>query len=434
MRPGWPAPRPGGGARLGPRGRLCPGGGHGRGLRAADPAQGRQPRPRRAPASSCCRAGAIASRRRVRRWPPTAGARARWSTTMVAVQAPERRARSKPISPAANGRARPAAMPSRAWPRRSSPRSTAPMPTSSGLPLVETLALLAGPGLEAAVTTRVVIEDTGFGVRAAMLVDDRLVEVRDADRDDPAVTGALFVGRVDRRRRQAQRRVPRLWPAAAGAAGGEGRARRRGHRRTPADPSAGAGGAAADRPGRARGGRGQGRPGHQRPEAVRLCARLQPGGPGGRGAAAAGRRQAEALRERAAGLVSRWAVRAAPPCRDAAGRGAAGRGRATAGPMAQAGRHGARLPGRAGCRETESPLERLVRSPGRRRRGAARGRRSWAAHGARAAPGRRRRRCRHGRCVRLDPDEPAFAQTGVDVAAGAGAGPGGAACGAAAGC
>ena len=45
-------------------------------------------------------------------------------------------------------------------------------------------------------TTRVVVEDTGFGIRAAILVDDRLVEIRDADRDDPAVTGALFAGRV----------------------------------------------------------------------------------------------------------------------------------------------------------------------------------------------------------------------------------------------
>jgi len=46
------------------------------------------------------------------------------------------------------------------------------------------------------VTARVVIEDTGFGLRAAILVEERLVEVRDVDRDDPAVTGALFVGRV----------------------------------------------------------------------------------------------------------------------------------------------------------------------------------------------------------------------------------------------
>ena len=29
------------------------------------------------------------------------------------------------------------------------------------------------------------LEETGFGVRAAVLVDDRLVEIRDSDRDDP---------------------------------------------------------------------------------------------------------------------------------------------------------------------------------------------------------------------------------------------------------
>jgi ribonuclease G len=45
-------------------------------------------------------------------------------------------------------------------------------------------------------TTRVVLEDTGFGVRAAVLVEDRLVEIRDSDRDDLPVTGALFVARV----------------------------------------------------------------------------------------------------------------------------------------------------------------------------------------------------------------------------------------------
>ena len=45
-------------------------------------------------------------------------------------------------------------------------------------------------------TIRVVLEDTGFGIRAAILVDDRLVEIRDVDRDDPAVTGAMFAGRV----------------------------------------------------------------------------------------------------------------------------------------------------------------------------------------------------------------------------------------------
>ena len=46
-------------------------------------------------------------------------------------------------------------------------------------------------------TTSVVLEDTGFGVRAAVLDDERrLIEVRDADRDDPRVTDALFAARV----------------------------------------------------------------------------------------------------------------------------------------------------------------------------------------------------------------------------------------------
>ena len=43
---------------------------------------------------------------------------------------------------------------------------------------------------------RVVLEETGFGVRAAVLADGRLIEVRDSDRDDPAVSEALFTARV----------------------------------------------------------------------------------------------------------------------------------------------------------------------------------------------------------------------------------------------
>ncbi len=45
-------------------------------------------------------------------------------------------------------------------------------------------------------SVRIVLEDTGFGVRGAVLADDRLIEVRDSDRDDPAVTEALFTARV----------------------------------------------------------------------------------------------------------------------------------------------------------------------------------------------------------------------------------------------
>jgi ribonuclease E/ribonuclease G len=47
------------------------------------------------------------------------------------------------------------------------------------------------------VTTRIVLEDTGFGIRAAVLDEaDRLLEIRDSDRDDPRVTDALFAARV----------------------------------------------------------------------------------------------------------------------------------------------------------------------------------------------------------------------------------------------
>ena len=45
-------------------------------------------------------------------------------------------------------------------------------------------------------SVRLVVEETGFGIRAAMLIDDRLVEIRDQDRGDPAVTEALFAARV----------------------------------------------------------------------------------------------------------------------------------------------------------------------------------------------------------------------------------------------
>ena len=43
---------------------------------------------------------------------------------------------------------------------------------------------------------RGLVEDTGRCGRAAVLADARLIELRDCDRDDPAVTGALFAARV----------------------------------------------------------------------------------------------------------------------------------------------------------------------------------------------------------------------------------------------
>lgn len=45
-------------------------------------------------------------------------------------------------------------------------------------------------------TVNIVLEETGFGVRAAVLGEGRLLELRDVDRDDPRVTDALFLARV----------------------------------------------------------------------------------------------------------------------------------------------------------------------------------------------------------------------------------------------
>ena len=137
-------------------------------------------------------------------------------------------------------------------------------------------------------SVRVVLEETGFGVRAAVLVDDRLVEIRDSDRDDPRRERGAVRGSRHRGRRQAQRRVPRLRAAAAGAPGRQGRPRRCRPGGAAADPAAGARGRPADRPGRARGRGRQGGAGHQRSQAVRLRPGLQPGRRGGGAGAAAG--------------------------------------------------------------------------------------------------------------------------------------------------
>jgi ribonuclease E/ribonuclease G len=45
-------------------------------------------------------------------------------------------------------------------------------------------------------SARIVLEMTGFGLRAAALDGDRLIEVRDADEDEPRVSEALFAARV----------------------------------------------------------------------------------------------------------------------------------------------------------------------------------------------------------------------------------------------
>ena len=115
-------------------------------------------------------------------------------------------------------------------------RSTAPIRNVVGLPLVETMALLGGPRLEARRDHP--HRARGDRVRGTGGHPGRRSAGRDPrrDRDDPAVTEALFAARVDRRRSQAQRGLSRLRPAAAGAAGRQGRARRGRHRRAPADP------------------------------------------------------------------------------------------------------------------------------------------------------------------------------------------------------
>ena len=46
--------------------------------------------------------------------------------------------------------------------------------------------------------SRVVLEDTGFGLRAGIVEEERLVEVRTLDQDDAGVADALFVARVTR--------------------------------------------------------------------------------------------------------------------------------------------------------------------------------------------------------------------------------------------
>jgi ribonuclease G len=46
------------------------------------------------------------------------------------------------------------------------------------------------------VTVRLIVEDTGFGVRGALVRDDRLIELTDADAGGDWVTDALFLARV----------------------------------------------------------------------------------------------------------------------------------------------------------------------------------------------------------------------------------------------
>ncbi len=45
-------------------------------------------------------------------------------------------------------------------------------------------------------SVEIVLEETGFGIRAAVLADGRLIEIRDSDRDEQQVTDALFAARI----------------------------------------------------------------------------------------------------------------------------------------------------------------------------------------------------------------------------------------------
>ncbi len=169
-------------------------------------------------------------------------------------------------------------------------------------------------------SVRVVLEETGFGVRAAVLVDDRLVEIRDSDRDDPAVSEALFAARVtavDVKLNAAFLDCGLPQPALMVAKDARAACRPGG---TAADPAAGARGRPADRPGRARGRGRQGGAGHQRSQAVRLRPGLQPGRRGGGAGAAAGPAARGSAAAAGPGAVPRRQVRASPPRGRAAGR------------------------------------------------------------------------------------------------------------------
>ena len=324
------------------------------------------PRPRSSgeaePAWRCCRAGAIACYGGVCVLAPDGRRAARAScTTMVRVQAPERAARSTPTSRAANGGARPAATPSRAGPRPSSPRSTAPTPTSSACRWSRRwrcCAAWAGDGRErpgscsrrpASASGPPCWSTTGWSRSATAIATIRGVTERCSSAASPPSTPKLNAAFLDCGLPRPALLVAKDARAAAGIA--ERLPIRQLVQRGPA----------ADRPGRARGRRRQGCAGHQRREAVRLCARLQPARPAverGRSNGAAPGRGAARARP---GAVSRRPVRAAPPRGDAADDGAARGVRA-------AGRRWRRLQGAAAGRgrpgrlpEPESPLERLLR-------------------------------------------------------------------------
>src|SRR5579859_7388465 len=99
---------------------------------------------------------------------------------------------SSPTSPAANGRARPAAMPSRARPRCSCAGSAGPIPTWSGCRCRN-----AGPccaGWDMAAPDTLILAGGPGERRIALLADDEVLSFV-IDRGDPAV-GDVFLGRV----------------------------------------------------------------------------------------------------------------------------------------------------------------------------------------------------------------------------------------------
>ena len=186
----------------------------------------RRPRRRRAAAWTCCPAGATASMARVCVLGPDGRRAARVVTTMVAVQAADRRARSRAYLASGEWQGKAGGYAIQGMAAAFVPAINGSYPNVVGLPRGRDAGAAAGPGLEAAaVTVRIVLEETGFGVRAAVLVDDRLVEIRDSDRDDPGRERGAVRGPRDGGRPQAQRRLPRLRP---------GRSRRCWSPRTPA--------------------------------------------------------------------------------------------------------------------------------------------------------------------------------------------------------
>ena len=59
-------------------------------------------------------------------------------------------------------------------------------------------------------SVEIVLEETGFGIRAAVLADGRLIEIRDSDRDEQQVTDVLDPEQVLLIPRQDLGNIPRM--------------------------------------------------------------------------------------------------------------------------------------------------------------------------------------------------------------------------------